>query len=142
MHKCYNTKRPGYDIKLPHFLMTEGGKVKEMKSLEEMIMSDDADRLEGKTQINFEKAQNFKEACEILDSLKAKGILDYEAEDPRQPYSYHTIQVKFNFEKECDQVVDAKEISKLMAKVDKLLVSEDSISGEWQLGSRLYNMVD
>ena len=113
-----------------------------MKTLRDIIMSDDADRLPGKTQINFEKAQNFKEACEILDKLKAKGILDYEAEDPRKPYSYHTIQVKFNFETEGEQLIDAKEISELLSKVDRLLVSEVSISGEWQLGSRLYNMVD
>ena len=113
-----------------------------MKDWRDIIMSDDADKLPGKTQINFAKAQSFKEACEILDKLKAKGILDYEAEDPREPYSYHTIQVKFNFEKECDQLLDAREISELLSKVDRLLVSEDSISGEWQLGSRLYNMVD
>ena len=111
-----------------------------MKSLEDIIFADDC--LPGKTQINFEKAQSFKEACEILERLKAKGILDYEAEDPREPLSYHTIQVKFNFDNDPLVTMDAKEISELLSKVDKLLIDSEPISGEWQLGSRLWGMKD
>lgn len=112
------------------------------KSLEQIIMSDEPDLIKGKSQINFEKAAAFKEACGILDKLKAKGVLDYEAEDPRKPYSYHTIQIKFNFKENEDQIMDAKEVSELLSKVDALLVSEGSPSGEWQLGSRIYGMTD
>lgn len=111
-----------------------------MKSLEDIIYADDY--LPGKTQINFEKAQKFKEACEILEKLKAKGILDYVAEDPREPLGYHTIQVKFNFDKDPMITMDAKEISELLSKVDKLLVDSEPISGEWQLGSRLWGIKD
>ena len=110
-----------------------------MKSLDDIINADDS--LPGKTQINFEKAQQFKEACEILDRLKAKGILTYEADDPRESISYHTIQVKFNFDGE-PIVTEASEISELLSKVDRLLIDDDSITGEWQLGSRIWTMKD
>ena len=113
-----------------------------MKDWRELILSDEADLIKGKSKINFEKAQAFQEACEILDRLKAKGILDYEAEDPRKPYYYHTIQVKFNFETEEDQVIDADEVAELLSKVDRLLVAKNSISGEWQLGSQIHSMTD
>jgi hypothetical protein len=111
-----------------------------VKSLEDIIFADD--RLPGEAQINFAKAQNFKEACEILEGLKAKGFLDYEAEDPSKPLSYHTIQVKFNFKREPMITMDAKEISELLSKVDKLLVDSEPITGEWQLGSRLWSAKD
>ncbi len=110
-----------------------------MKSLEDIIFADD--HLPGKTQINFEKAQHFKEACEILDKLKAKGILDYEAEDPREPISYHTIQVKFKYDENGDQIIKGAEVSELLSKVDELLITE-SAGDEWQLGSRLYGLKD
>ena len=100
------------------------------------------DRLPGKTQINFDKAQAFKEACEILDKLKAKGALDYTAEDPREQLSYHTIQIKFNFESDYCQEFDAREIAELLSKVDTLLVDSEPITGEWQLGSQIWGMTD
>ena len=112
------------------------------RSLRDIIFSDDADRLPGKTQINFDKAQKFKEACEILDSLQAKGVLTYDAQDPREPYSYHTIGIKFNFEDDYCQQFEASEIAELLSKVDNLLVDGDPVSSDWQLGSRLYNMTD
>lgn len=105
------------------------------------IFSDEADKLPGKTQINFEKAASFKEACELLDKFKEKGILDYEAEDPRKPYSYHTINVKFKYDENGDQLIKANELSELLSKVDELLITEGR-AGDWQLGSRLYGMTD
>ena len=108
--------------------------------MEDIIFADD--HLPGKTQINFEKAQKFKEACEILDKLKAKGILDYKAEDPREPISYHTIQIKFDFDKDPIVEMDAREISELLSKVDSLLIDNEPVSGDWQLGSRLYGLKD
>lgn len=112
-----------------------------MKHWSESFLSDEADRLPGKTKINFEKAASFKEACEILERFKAKGILDYEAEDPREPYSYHTIQVTFNYDENGDRILKTNELSELLSKVDELLISEGG-SAEWQLGSRLYGMID
>ena len=121
------------------FLDTKKGD--KLEHWSERILSDEADKIRGKSQIKFEKAASFKEACEILDSLKAKGILDYEAEDPREHYSYHTIQVKFNYDENGDQIMNSNEIAEVLSKVDEILISEDS-ANEWQLGSRLYGMTD
>ena len=111
-----------------------------MKSIEEILNADD--RLPGKTQVNFDKAAAYQEAIAILDKLKAKKVLDYKADDAREPLSYHAIQVKFNFEDDYCQELDAKEISELLSKVDSLLVDSEPVSGEWQLGSRLYGLKD
>lgn len=111
-----------------------------MKSIEEILNS--GERLPGKTQIDYKKAAAFKEACDILDGFKAKGVLTYKADDPREPLSYHAIQVKFNFESDYCQEFNAKEIAELLSKVDELLVDNEPVSGDWQLGSRLYGLKD
>lgn len=106
----------------------------------ERILSDEADKLPGKAKIDFEKAASFKEACEILGQFKEKGVLDFEAEDPREQYSYHTIQIKFRFDENGDRLINASELTELLSKVDELLVTEGR--DDWQLGSRLYKMTD
>ena len=106
----------------------------------ESFLSDEADKLPGKAKVNFEKAASFKAACEMLEGLKAKGVLDFEAEDPREQYSYHTIQIRFKFDENGDRLIKTSELIELLSKVDELLVTEGR--DDWQLGSRLYGMID
>lgn len=113
----------------------KGGKVKN-RSLEEVIMSDDI--LPGETQINFDKAADFKAACEILEKLKQQGKLEYVAEDARKPLSLHSIQIKWKWD-DADMVeVSAKEIAKVFANMDTMVIT--NMDQTIALFSKLYSL--
>ena len=108
------------------------------RSLGEVIMSDDPNMLSGETQINFEKAADFKAACKILEKLKQQGKLDYLAEDPKKPLYLHSIQIRWKWD-DADMVeVSAREIAKVFASMDTMVITngDQTIA----LFSRLYNL--
>lgn len=86
-------------------------------------MSDEPNMLPGETQINFAKAAEFKEACEILEKLKQQRKLDYVAEDARKPLSLHSIQIKWKYD-DADMVeISAREIAKVFSKMDTMVIT-------------------
>lgn len=111
-----------------------------IEGLEKIIMSDEADLIRGKSRILFEKAQNYKEACALVEKLRQDGFLEYEAEDPLRPYTLHCIWIRWNFDKNGTLVIPAPAMAELMSKMDKILLEKEA--SEWQLSSRLYVMVD
>ncbi len=93
------------------------------RSLKEAIMSDEPNILPGETQIDFKKAAEFKEACEILEKLKQQGKLDFKAEDARKPLGMHSIQIKWKWD-DADMVeISAKEIAKVFSKMDTMVIT-------------------
>lgn len=94
------------------------------RSLEDVIMSDDANMLPGETQINFDKAADFKAACEILDKLKQQGKLDYVAEDARKPLAMHSIQIKWKYDDSDMDEVSAKELAKVFKNMDTMVITK------------------
>lgn len=97
--------------------------------------------IQGKARINFEKADQYKKACEILDKLQARGLLEYEAEDPRKQYSLHAIQIRWKYnERTDDQTIPSKELAEVLEKMDNVTVANGD---EWiQLSSRIWGMTD
>ncbi len=111
-----------------------------MKNWREILESDEAARIKGKTQINFDKAAEYQEACELLEKLKQKGLLEYKAEDPREPYWLTAIQVRWIYDEHDMQSIPAKEMAEILSKFDFITVANED---EWiQLSSRLHGMAD
>ncbi len=108
---------------------------------ERVILSDEADLIPGKSRILYDKAQKYKEACEMLKSLSDKGLLTFKAEDPLRPYSLHCIWIKWNFEDKLPEI-PTNIMAEILSKMDTLLIDDDPLVSEWQLSSRLYVMVD
>ena len=107
-----------------------------MKDWREVLESDEMHRIKGKAKINFEKAAQFKEACELLDKLQAKGLLEYTAEDPRNPYSLHAIQIRWKYDDGDMQTLPPKELAEILERMDYVTVVNGD---EWiQLSSVEY----
>ncbi|MBE5838218.1 hypothetical protein [Butyrivibrio sp.] len=113
-----------------------------IKDLEKVLFSDEVECIPGKSHILYDKAQNYKEACELLKVLSKRGLLSFNADDPLRPYFLHSIWIKWNFENINCPEVDTKDLIDIFAKMDSLLLDNEGISSDWQLSSKLYVMTE
>ena len=109
------------------------------KEIEAILFNEDLEQLDGKTQLDYDMAADWKAATDILDKLAAEGKLRYEADNPRKPFILHSITIHWNFDNNGFVEMDAKEIADVVSKTGSLLIDEDG--AVWQLTQRLHKRV-
>lgn len=116
------------------------GDIKGEHIVERLIMSEDANLIQGKYICDKAKVKAYKEGVKLLENLhKIYDGFDFKADDVNIPRYIHEIEITW---KEIETNLPGQSISEILSKFDDMIFSRERVlADKWLLSSEIYKEI-